>query len=141
VAECGSFAAWSALVRHAVMGVGLPDPLATCEAMQVADEGRVACRALLESWVAWNPDWTGTARQLIEVVYRDSVTDSGEILAMRDAICELVGDVGCQAGRPTPTALGNCIRKMQGRNFANLRIESMGHAASGTRWRVVRVTS
>ncbi len=141
VAECGSFAAWSALVRQAVMGVGLPDPLATCETIQVADEGRAACRALLESWVGWNPDWTGTARQLIEVIYRDSATVSGEILGMRDAICELVGDGGCQAGRPTPTALGNCIRRMQGRNFANLRIESMGHAASGTRWRVVRVTS
>jgi len=141
VVKFGSFEEWSALVRQAVIGVGLPDPLATCETIQVADQGRAACRVFLESLAAWNPDWTGSARQLIDVIYKDSATVSGEILGMRDAICELVGDVGCQGGKPTPTALGNCIRRMQGRNFANLRIESMGHAASGTRWRVARVTS
>lgn len=141
VGKMGSFEAWSALVQQAILGLGLPDPMATCEAMQVADEGRSACRSLLESWAAWNPQWNGTARQLIEVLYREPVSESVEILSMRDAICELVGDVGCQAGRPTPKALGNSIRRMQGRNFANLRVETMGHAASGTRWRVVRVTA
>lgn len=141
VGKMGSFEAWSALVQQAILGLGLPDPMATCETMQVADEGRAACRILLESWAAWNLGWTGTARQLIDEVYRDPAAESAETLGMRDAICELVGDVGCQAGRPTPTALGNSIRRMQGRNFANLRIESMGHSASGTRWRVVRLTA
>ncbi len=141
VLRFGSFEEWSAVVRQALLNIGLPDPLATCETMPIADEGRMACRILLESWAAWDLRWTGTARQLIEVVYREPETEAVEILSMRDAIYELVGDLGCQAGRPTPKALGNSIRRMQGRNFANLRVEAMGHAASGTRWRVVRVAS
>jgi hypothetical protein len=135
----GSFESWSAVVRQPLLWIGLPDPLDTAESMQEADEGREACRLFLQAWKEWNHDWTGTARKMIEAIFNDASLDSSGVRVIREAACELVGDAGCLNGRPTPNALGNILRRMQRRNFAGLRIEPAGRAASGTRWKVVCV--
>ena len=141
VKRFGSFEAWSSMIRSAVIGVGLPDPVLTAQHMEVVDENRAARRTFLERWRDWNPEWCGSARQMIEEVF--SVSNDSENVAqgLRDAVIELVGDSGCKEGRPTPTALGNSIRQFQGRTFANLKVESDGRANSGFRWRLVGVPS
>jgi hypothetical protein len=134
VREFGSFSGWSRLIRQAVINVGLPDPLITSAG---SDTGRSAFQAFLAAWWEWDKTWQGSARHLIEKVFGDS---SREGIAVRESILELVGHTGMRDGRPDPQVLGNCLGRIQGRNFSSLKLmRSDGRASSGFIWRVVEV--
>jgi hypothetical protein len=137
VKRFGSFEAWSAVVRQALLGVGLPDPVLTGECLKAADEDSEAFRGFLEAWADWDPNWRGSARQMLQALGEDQ---SETALALIEAIHVLVGEAGVDyEGTPKPAALGNTIRNKKGRNYSNLRVEWLSRSSSGARWQLVRV--
>lgn len=135
VRSMGSFESWSAVVRQAIIHAGLPDP---CVNAKVADAGSSAVEAFLACWKAWNKAWAGSARHLVEAIYADH---SPAAKALQEASLELVGKAITKDGTPDPQVLGNHLGRIQGRNFANLRImRSEKRAASGYAWRLEEVT-
>ncbi|MEI6506523.1 MAG: hypothetical protein WCO90_11685 [Planctomycetota bacterium] len=137
VKPLGSFEGWSAMVRHAVMGAGLPDPTLSSLHIFENDEDRASMRCFLEAWAEWNPDFHASTNHMIEAATEQGGTASHRLLA---AIRELVGKGGLTNGKPEPQALGTAIGKFQGRNFANLRVECISKRSnSGKRWKLIRV--
>ncbi len=139
VKRFGSFEAWSATVRQAAIGVGLPDPLASAQALEVVDDGRANCRMFLECWRDWNATWQGSARQLIEALFTESGDFTEPALRFQDAILQFLEKDGPDGEKPSAEVLGRAIGKIKGRNFSNLKVEWMGHSSSGTRWRLTQV--
>ena len=130
----GSFEEWSALVRQALIHAGLPDPWVAERAIDFASS---ATEAFLLAWKAWDRNWTGSARQMVEAVFRDP---SPIAKNLRDASLELVGSIGSKEGRPDAQALGNHIGRIQGRTFADLRVmKAEKRSASGFVWRLEEV--
>ena len=130
----GSFEDLSALVRQAVIHAGLPDPWV---AERATDAAASASEAFLRAWNAWDKNWTGSARQMVEAVFEDR---SPATKNLQDAALELVGSMGAKEGRPDAQALGNYLGRIQGRNFAGLRVmKAEKRSASGFVWRLEEV--
>jgi hypothetical protein len=139
VKRFGSFEGWSAVVRQALLGVGLPDPVLTGECLKAADDVGAAFRGFLEAWRDWDQNWSGSAKQMLQALDADQ---SEPALALMDAIHVLVGEAGVDDNRsPKPTALGNAIRRQRKRNYSNLRVEWLNRDSSGARWQLVPVAS
>ncbi len=84
----GSFEAWSALVREAVVWAGLPDPAATrTELTSQADREAVALRQLIAGWEEIDP--TGNGLTVAEVVstLADHLNDYGTVRAALWELC------------------------------------------------------
>jgi putative DNA primase/helicase len=134
VRPMGSFEDWSALVRQAVIHAGLPDPWVTERATDAASS---ASEAFLRAWKIWDKTWTGSARQMVEAVFSDQ---SPAAKNLQDASLELIGSIGSKEGRPDAQALGNYLGRIQGRNFADLRVmRAEKRSASGFVWRLEEV--
>jgi len=136
----GSFEGWSRVVRQALIGAGLPDPVVTNNDLKVVDDKKWARRLFIEAWRAWSPGWQGSANEMLAIVFPKSGDCPEEATGLRDAIVSLVGD-SRKPGSPTPTELGNQIREFQGTLFSNCRIESVRHTNTGVRWRLTQVVS
>jgi hypothetical protein len=132
VRPLGSFEGWSSLVRQAVIHAGLPDPVITTGPNAEVS----AVDTFLRCWRDWNQTWQGSARHLIEAAFGDHSTSSK---ALQEAMLELVGQAKTKDGRPEPQALGNHLGRIQGRNFAGLKVvRTPKREASGYVWQLVQ---
>jgi hypothetical protein len=134
VRPMGSFEGWSALIRQALIHAGLPDPWVVDRAVDAAAS---ASEAFLLAWKAWDRNWTGSARHMVETVFGDQ---SPAAKNLQHASLELVGSLGAKEGRPDAQALGSYLGRIQGRNFADLRVmKADRRVASGFVWRLQEI--
>jgi hypothetical protein len=125
----GSFEAWSRVVRHAIIGAGLPDPEVTSKHVREVDSRHAANQAFVEALAAWNPGWNGSARQLVSEVFDDQA--SGELVDdLRSAMLELAEDRS-RRGTVSSKLLGVVVRGIRDRWFHNVRLVSTGHSKTG----------
>jgi len=113
----GSFESWSALVREAIVWLGLPDPAATRQALaEIADSEGAALRELLESWPRLDPGNIGlSTAEVLERLRADSehLPSNQDLTEVRSAIVEL-----CPPDKgplPTVRQLGNRLSHIRGR--------------------------
>lgn len=111
----GSFEAWSAIVRNALVWTGQPDPLLTREAlMESSDQDAVVLRDLLEAWHAIY----GDAPRLLSAVLEDvdkphaqSGSTYGErYQELREAITAFAG-----SDTPSTRSIAKRLQRMRGR--------------------------
>lgn len=115
----GSFDAWSALVREAVVWCGLPDPGKTREELaKRSDVIAGILQVLINQWQSIDADGAGlTSSELLKRL-REGRPEHEAII---EAICEL-----CRVGEklPSPRCLGNRLKKVCGRVINGMALDS-----------------
>jgi hypothetical protein len=127
----GSFEGWSALVRSAVVWVGLPDPGKTRLLLQEqADVAAESMAVLLSCWEQLDPDRRGlTAAEVIQL-YKSPPENAPECLAdLRDALESLLG-------KPDARGLGTRLRSYRRRIFQGRYIDQAASHKRAARWAV-----
>jgi hypothetical protein len=115
----GSFDGWTAVVRSALVWVGMPDPGETrTQLIAASDTEANQLGALLEGWALLNPDGDGLTAATAILRLKDDATSGdhgGERKHQRlhGALLELSPGRGGEL--PTPRALGYLLRKFKGR--------------------------
>jgi hypothetical protein len=128
----GSFEGWSALVRSAVVWVGMPDPGKTRLLLQAqADVTAESMAVLLACWKDLDPDRRGlTAAEVIHQVYKAAPDNLPRWHAdLRDALDALLG-------KPDARGLGTKLRSFRRRVFRGLFIDQVGKEHKAVRWAV-----
>jgi hypothetical protein len=128
----GSFEGWSALVRSAVVWVGLPDPGETRLLLQAqADLAAESMTVILACWERLDPDRCGlTAAEVIKLLYKDPPVQPPEFHNdLRDALEALLG-------KPDSRGLGNKLRSYRRRMFQRRFIDQTGTEQRAARWAV-----
>jgi hypothetical protein len=128
----GSFEGWSALVRSAVVWVGLPDPGETRLLLQEqADLAAESMTVILACWERLDPDRRGlTAAEVINLLYKDTPVQPPEFHNdLRDALEALLG-------KPDSRGLGNKLRSYRRRMFQGRFIDQAGSQHRAARWAV-----
>ena len=114
----GSFEGWSALVREAVVWVGLPDPCLTrVRLAESADTTVDSLSQLINAWRLFDPSGIGVVvSEALARLYppdRQYAPIDLAATAMRSALENLVG---CPSGKPpTPRQVGNRLRRFRRR--------------------------
>jgi putative DNA primase/helicase len=123
LAPCGSFEAWSAIVRSVVKWIGLPDPGETRTVLQdQADVSSGAMETLLHCLQSQDADRRSmTAAQLVELAKADKSAD------LRDAVESLAGKLHARL-------LGNKLRGFRRRIFGGLYLDRVGEDHRAVRW-------
>jgi len=132
----GRFEEWSRLVRHAIIGLGLPDPVQSAEAIRKVDEASAQRKAFLGALAAWKPNWEGTANSLVEELYKTGDDSKFEIRALKAATEVLVGDKRVAGQPPSAKDLGYRFRDFKERFYAGLTLRWAGHRVDGTVYRL-----
>lgn len=124
----GSFEGWSALVRSAVVWVGLPDPAETRLLLQEhADVAAESMAGLLAGLEHIDPKRQGvTAAEIVQRLH-DAAT--GEHADLRDAVEGLIGKLDARL-------LGNKLRTYRRRIFRGRFIDQAGTYRRSARWAV-----
>jgi hypothetical protein len=130
------FEEWSKLVRHAIIGLGLPDPVQSAEAIREVDEASAQRRAFLEALAAWNPKWEGTANSLVEELYKTAADSGLETMNLKMAISLWVGEKHPKEQRPDHKALGYAFREIKERFFSGLTLRWVKHRVDGSYYRL-----
>jgi hypothetical protein len=128
----GSFEGWSALVRGAVVWVGLPDPAeARVQLQEQSDTTAENMGVLLECWEKLDPDRSGlTTAEVVGTIYEKGAHAPPDWHAeMRAAIDGLVD-------RGDARRLGNRLRLFRRRIFSGRYIDHAGSAQRAIRWAV-----
>jgi hypothetical protein len=128
----GSFEGWSALVRSAVVWVGLPDPGETRLLLQdQADVAAESMGVLLACWERLDPERRGlAAADVIHRLYKEPPADPPDVYAdLRDALETLLD-------KPDSRALGNRLRAFRRRIFQGRFIDQTGSKQRAARWAV-----
>jgi hypothetical protein len=132
----GSFEGWSALVRSAVVWVGLPDPGETRLLLQEqADVAAESMTVILACWECLDPDRRGlTAAEVIHRLYKEPPAHPPEFYDdLRDALEALLG-------KPDSRGLGNKLRSYRRRVFQGRFIDQTGSEQRAARWAVFPAT-
>jgi hypothetical protein len=113
----GSFEGWSAVVRQAVVWVGLPDPCLTRTRLaESADTTGDALGQLIGAWRQYDTSGTGVVvSDMLRRLYPSMgpPPEDGPSIAVRAALENLVG---CPPGKaPTPRQVGNRLRRFRRR--------------------------
>lgn len=132
----GSFEEWSKLVRYAVIGLGLRDPVKSTESIREIDENAAQRRVFLESLAAWKFDWQGTSRSLIEALYEKGGDSTPEGKALRYSIEQMVVEKAPVGQPPSAKTLGYRLRDLRDRYYSGFTLRWVTHAADGTVWRL-----
>ncbi|MBL8450266.1 MAG: hypothetical protein JNM32_10125 [Dechloromonas sp.] len=104
----GSFEEWDAMCRRPLVWLGLPDPLASAEALRDSDPDLEAIRMLMDAWRAkFASDWV----RLADVVDA-AMARTGDIYHNPDLYDSL--QIACSE-KPNSKRLGNWLRKHHGR--------------------------
>lgn len=133
----GSYEAWSALIRGAIVWCGLPDPGETRQVLrEQADAVAQGMGTLLVCWQQMDPDRHGlTASDVIARLYpragRDGPYDEPPWYSDMRAAVE---GLGVRAG--DSRALGYRLRSYQRRIFGGLYLGRAGTAHQAARWAV-----
>jgi hypothetical protein len=129
VESFGSFEAWSRLVRHAVIGLGLPDPVATQEDIHDLDEQFMAEKRFVLALAESDSTWEGTAEDLVSRLY-----ESDDLRELRTALSMTLSEKDVESGKLKPSAVGYKLRSLKDRRFGDWAIESRGKGKGGVRW-------
>ncbi|TWU36021.1 toprim domain-containing protein [Novipirellula artificiosorum] len=106
----GSYEAWSALVRGAIVWTGLADPLATRETAKADDSSGSIVRGLVGGLLEVDQHGDGmTVREIVKELNRDDNAD--RFPTLRDAVAE----VATTRGTIDQRRLGYALRKYRGR--------------------------
>jgi hypothetical protein len=124
----GSFDNWSTVVRHAVMHLGMVDPLETQGIIHDLDEHHLAEKQLVLTLAAWDPSWTGTTEQLIQAV---ETSQAGA--PIRTALARLFGE-DVLSDKEAAKKLGYKLRALRDRRFDGWAIVRTGDSRKGIRW-------
>jgi hypothetical protein len=131
----GSFEGWSALVRSAVVWVGLPDPGETRLLLQEqADLAAESMAVILSCWEQLDPDRRGlTAAEVVQLC-KSPPENAPECHAdLRDALEALLG-------KPDARGLGTRLRSYRRRTFQGRYIDQAGTHGRAARWAVYPAT-
>ncbi len=131
----GSFDAWSALVRGALVWAGQPDPGdAREDLVQVADHDANLVRDLVAGWAALDP---GGGGMTVGEALGKLEASPGAHEAFRAALAELLC---CPPGKlPSSSRLGAKLRSVRGRNVGGRCIELSRKSHGYNRWIVAPV--
>jgi putative DNA primase/helicase len=140
--EYGSFEKWSALIRHALVWAGCPDPCAGRVGLaEASDTSYEALADLLHAWGTCYPD--GKARTL-KVVMQDAdlrreqaptvVTPANEWNALWDALAAY--DSRYDGKRLDGKRIGNALRPIEGRMVGLRRLVKTGTSSSAALWKL-----
>lgn len=125
----GSFEAWSALIRGALVWAGLDDPLLTRETAKAQDDDSETLSLLVTALDESDTEGSGlTVKQL----QRSADTEGAS-----EALLALVGS-HCPKGFNART-IGELFKKFRNRAFRGFRIEGKYGHARVMRWRAVRI--
>ena len=141
----GSYEAWSAIVRGALVWAGLPDPAATQVGLQDgADPEGDTLELLLPAWEAVHGSNAVTVRDLLSDLKGPETEDHGnsrftdDQLALRDAIGVLCDTM--PGAMPSARRLGNRLRHLRGRVRRGRIIEAGKKLETGIPWNVRKVS-
>jgi hypothetical protein len=128
----GSYEGWSALVRSAVVWVGLPDPAETRLLLQKqADVTAESMGQLLLAWEKLDPDRRGlTAAAVIDLLYKNTPASPPDYHADLKATLEFL------LGKPDARGLGNQLRSYRRRVFRDRFFDQAGIEHQAARWAV-----
>lgn len=129
----GSFEAWTALIRGAIVWTGLDDPLATRETAKADDSSGAAVCGLIGGLL--EVDEYGDGMTAKEIVDKLAENDS-KYPAMR----EVVSEVATYKGRIDAKSLGYALRKYRGRIANGFQLHADNSHNSVLRWKVKRVS-
>ena len=131
----GSFEAWSALIRSAIVWAGLPDPGETRQELaEQANSEVAALRLLIEGWAKIDPE--GLGLRVADVI--DAIADSQKHTvtmpegydAVRSAIVELC-PTQQRNGLPSPRSVGAKLkhlrRRVVGGRYLDMKPSHNGH--------------
>lgn len=132
----GSFTAWSAWVRDALIWLGEADPCETMEGMRGADPKLEALTAALEEWRSVIGTDRVTVREIIEraAAQQTQLFGKAEFVnpEFREALLRVAGEGGAING----TRLGKWLSQHQNRVVAGHRIISAGTTGNRARWQL-----
>jgi hypothetical protein len=129
----GSFESWDALVRGAVVWLGLEDPLAGRGRVRAeSDTDLETLGALLETW--WDA-FGDEPRTLAQAIESACGVGGNEELATALAGLDPKGD----GRRPRAKAVGDRLHRWKGRIVGGLSLETTGKRHGSVLWRVARV--
>lgn len=130
----GSYEAWSALVRGAVVWAGLPDPGLTREELTTSADGeKNAINDFLRGWRLMFGDVGGTIAEAIATLEKTKRDLCDEHHVMRDALAELCPSK--PGTLPTTRAIGARLKRIRGRVVGGLALDVRGEKGnSGVRW-------
>lgn len=124
----GSFEAWDALVRGAIIWAGFADP---CDVRRrVQDEADADVEMIRSVLGAWNEAFGETAKTTGEAI-KEAVRNT----RLREALAG-VGRRGSE-GKLSGRVIGSFLRRSQGRIVMGLRLEGVGIDHGAKLWRVV----
>ena len=122
----GSYEAWSALVRAALIWAGQPDCASTQDALRESgDNDRDTLGSLFTAWSQAFEQRAVTAGDLVKApALHQAVNDFAEP----------------KPGQPvTNRTLGNLLKKAKGRIVGGLRLDNLGKGEHGALWSLVPV--
>lgn len=132
----GSFTAWSAWVRDALIWLGEADPCETMEGMRGADPKLEALTAALEEWRSVIGTDRVTVREIIEraAAQQTQLFGKAEFVnpEFREALLRVAGEGGAING----TRLGKWLSQHQNRVVAGHRIIAAGTTGNRARWQL-----
>jgi hypothetical protein len=135
----GSFTAWSALVRGALVWAGQPDPgLARWSRAEAADpeEGNVA--ALMAGWAALDLRRGGKGLTCAQFLADRESCAADPDLAADPTLADSWAALAELDPKPDARSLGRLLRKYQRRNIRGFCFEQKGKAHQAARWAVVK---
>lgn len=137
----GSFERWSAVVRAAIVWVGLPDPALTRhELSESADVERRALVDLLEAWAILWPHGA-TVAEVLDEVQVDPLqakphgprVDAERLAVVRDAVAALCGGSASRKG------IGQRLGKLRGRVVGGRALDATPGRGGIAKWVVRQV--
>jgi hypothetical protein len=114
----GSFEAWDRLIRGAVIWAGAADPLVACQA--VREEGDADLDALRGALACWCQAFGTETITAAHAVKEARIREDGELVTVLATLA------GCEVMHLDGRALGNALRRVQGRIVGGLRFERAG---------------
>jgi len=132
----GSFEGWSALVRSAVVWVGLPDPAETRTLLQKQSDVAAENMAIvLAYWEKLDPQRQGlTSAEVIDLLYKNPPVSPPDYHA------DLKSALEALLGKPESRGLGNRLRTYRRRIFQGRFFDHVGTEQRAARWAVFPAT-
>jgi hypothetical protein len=135
----GSFEGWSALVRSAVVWLGLPDPAQTrLQLQEQADTSAESMGVILACLQQLDPERRGLTAA--EIVHRAFPRDQSTLLG-QEHLVELRAAVEALVGRADARALGYRFRAFRRRIFRGRFLDKVGEEHQAVRWAVFPATA
>ena len=140
IATYGGFERWSMVVRHAVLQLGLPDPVNTPEITWLEKEATSPEETFITYLAAWRPGWEGSAKDLYHALYVAD-DDAEEAEDVREALNDLIpsGESDVKQ-RPTSSQIGYALRGVRDRYFSGHCLAWLKSSGSGVVWQLRSLT-